>query len=472
MSSIPECTCGVAHKIHELEQNQRLIKFLMGLNNEYTATRGSILMMKPLPTVAQAYTLLIQDEKQCELQSSSIFISESASMIAKNGSNFSKGNYDNKKNLVGTHCKKSGHSVNKCFRLISFPKEFKSTKGQTVVANANKVDPNFSMNNTAGSNDSSQINLINNQYQQLSGQFQQLMSMMNAVKNGGNSIDKNGVTDSQDIGNSSSTNFAGNTHSTYKTPVNCHFLTTSTSTCITDSSASNHMCHDKCFLFHIRKLDRPHSITLPNGHKTYAFEDGNTFITDNVVLTNVLYVPIFQYNLLSIGRLCKMFKSSVVFSEQYCFLLQGPSMKRPLVLGRYQSGLYLFKSRSQRNNCTTLSVASNSKHSNSYMFFVQSLCNVVSSDDVVSLWHKRLGHLPLYKLKTLSFLISNLCNAEFVCDVCPKARQHKLPFKQSSIHTSSLFDLIHVDTWGPYNTKTYNGQSYFLTLVDDFTRST
>ncbi|CAH1413655.1 unnamed protein product [Lactuca virosa] len=65
------------------------------------------------------------------------------------------------------------------------------------------------MNNTAGSNDSSQINLINNQYQQLSGQFQQLMSMMNAVKNGGNSVDKNGVTDSQDIGNSSSTNFAG-----------------------------------------------------------------------------------------------------------------------------------------------------------------------------------------------------------------------------------------------------------------------
>ena len=32
--------------------------------------------------------------------------------------------------------------------------------------------------------------------------------------------------------------------------------------------------------------------------------------------------------------------------------------------------------------------------------------------------------------------------------------------------------MIHVDTWGPYHTKTHNGQRYFLTLVDDYTRST
>ena len=36
----------------------------MGLNGEYGVVRGSILMMKPLPTVAQPYALLIQDEKQ------------------------------------------------------------------------------------------------------------------------------------------------------------------------------------------------------------------------------------------------------------------------------------------------------------------------------------------------------------------------------------------------------------------------
>ena len=34
------------------------------------------------------------------------------------------------------------------------------------------------------------------------------------------------------------------------------------------------------------------------------------------------------------------------------------------------------------------------------------------------------------------------------------------------------FELIHVDTWGPYHTKTYSGHRYFLTIMDDYTRVT
>lgn len=30
----PSCSYGAAHKIQEFEQNQRLIKFLVGLNND------------------------------------------------------------------------------------------------------------------------------------------------------------------------------------------------------------------------------------------------------------------------------------------------------------------------------------------------------------------------------------------------------------------------------------------------------
>jgi len=31
---------------------------------------------------------------------------------------------------------------------------------------------------------------------------------------------------------------------------------------------------------------------------------------------------------------------------------------------------------------------------------------------------------------------------------------------------------VHVDTWGPYHTKTHAGHRYFLTIVDDFTITT
>lgn len=33
-------------------------------------------------------------------------------------------------------------------------------------------------------------------------------------------------------------------------------------------------------------------------------------------------------------------------------------------------------------------------------------------------------------------------------------------------------ELIHIDTWGPYKTATYDGFKYFLTIVDDFSKGT
>ena len=32
--------------------------------------------------------------------------------------------------------------------------------------------------------------------------------------------------------------------------------------------------------------------------------------------------------------------------------------------------------------------------------------------------------------------------------------------------------MIHVDTWGTYHTKTYDNHSYFLTIMDDYSRAT
>lgn len=35
-----------------------------------------------------------------------------------------------------------------------------------------------------------------------------------------------------------------------------------------------------------------------------------------------------------------------------------------------------------------------------------------------------------------------------------------------------LFELIHIDVWGPYHTRTHQGHRYFLTTVDDYSRLT
>jgi len=38
--------------------------------------------------------------------------------------------------------------------------------------------------------------------------------------------------------------------------------------------------------------------------------------------------------------------------------------------------------------------------------------------------------------------------------------------------SENKFDLIHIDTWGPFATPTTEGYKYFLTIVDDYSRAT
>nr|XP_016448700.1 PREDICTED: uncharacterized protein LOC107773790 [Nicotiana tabacum] len=63
-----DCSCGGKSKTFKSQQDGRLIQFLMGLNDAYSGTRSNLLMLSPLPSINHAYSLLIRDEKQREVQ--------------------------------------------------------------------------------------------------------------------------------------------------------------------------------------------------------------------------------------------------------------------------------------------------------------------------------------------------------------------------------------------------------------------
>jgi len=99
-----DCSCGAKEKNIKFKQDELLVQFLMGLNDSYSAPRGNILMISPLHSISNAYALLMQEEKQREVQNTSKFLSESSSFIANNGQRSistdfrgQKRNYDNKK---------------------------------------------------------------------------------------------------------------------------------------------------------------------------------------------------------------------------------------------------------------------------------------------------------------------------------------------------------------------------------------
>ncbi|XP_010321404.1 uncharacterized protein [Solanum lycopersicum] len=172
------CNCGGKTKMHKAEQDRKLIQFLMGLNEVYTIVRGSILMMNPLPTMAQAFSILVQEEKQREVRPSTRMNLDassgaSTSLSAVSGRGSFRTNYSqdkstnrsthrdhsqhqqdnrtypfpdiNKANLFCNYCKKTGHIEEKCYRLHGFPKNFKFTKGRNsgsaAIAHNNSETP-------------------------------------------------------------------------------------------------------------------------------------------------------------------------------------------------------------------------------------------------------------------------------------------------------------------------------------------
>ncbi|XP_075081987.1 uncharacterized protein LOC142166492 [Nicotiana tabacum] len=132
-----DCTCGGKAKTLKPLQDGRLIQFLIGLNETYGALRSSILMLSSLPTVNQAYSLLIQDETQREIYigvhsvESAFMASQQQFHSQKNREGKFKGTLNaNKSNMFFNYCKKLGHTIDKCYRIVGFPPDFKFTKSK------------------------------------------------------------------------------------------------------------------------------------------------------------------------------------------------------------------------------------------------------------------------------------------------------------------------------------------------------
>jgi len=82
-SASPRCNCykcerDINARLKNYFQDQKLIQFLMGLNESYTQVRGNILMVNPTPTLSQVYSLLVQEERQRQVKTSASFQGEGA----------------------------------------------------------------------------------------------------------------------------------------------------------------------------------------------------------------------------------------------------------------------------------------------------------------------------------------------------------------------------------------------------------
>lgn len=66
-NNVPLCSCGTIKTIEEREQFRKVMQFLMVLNESYSAIRGQILLMQPLPVVGRICSMVLNEEKQRDL---------------------------------------------------------------------------------------------------------------------------------------------------------------------------------------------------------------------------------------------------------------------------------------------------------------------------------------------------------------------------------------------------------------------
>ncbi|KAM3282710.1 hypothetical protein P3S67_026355 [Capsicum chacoense] len=81
------CMCEGKLKLKKSLEDERLIQFLMGLNDTYSQARSNILMINPLPNINLAYSLILHDESQRESYFNPVSSADSSAFMTRNINN-------------------------------------------------------------------------------------------------------------------------------------------------------------------------------------------------------------------------------------------------------------------------------------------------------------------------------------------------------------------------------------------------
>ena len=169
-------------------------------------------------------------------------------------------------------------------------------------------------------------------------------------------------------------------------------------------------------------------------------------------LEKTFYVPSFSRNLISISRLVSL-GFSFNFSDSG-FSLSNKS--KVIGYGTLFDGLFHI----QLQNDITY----NSMH------VTAGLKRCVMNEESSMLWHQRLGHISIEKIKKLvnDGVLSTLDFADFeTCVNCINGKQTNKS-KKGAKRSTNLLEIIHTDICCP--DMDANSPKYFITFIDDYSR--
>ena len=162
----------------EYQQQDYIIKFLIGLNDSFSHIRSQILLQDPLPSINKVFSLILQEERQRDVFSSIPSSVESAAFLSRSFSTQQGGNKQifNKSRPTCSRCGILGHTIDKCYQLHGYPLGFRFNKGKNNPRGANQVNGHVDNENPLDE-DKSQIKL-DPQLSITQDQIQQLLALL------------------------------------------------------------------------------------------------------------------------------------------------------------------------------------------------------------------------------------------------------------------------------------------------------
>ncbi|XP_068663021.1 uncharacterized protein [Aristolochia californica] len=189
---------------------------------------------------------------------------------------------------------------------------------------------------------------------------------------------------------------------------------------ILDSGATHHMTPHLSLLHDCAQPSHPVNIQVANGSPMPLASVG-TVTHPTWSLSDVFHVPHLAVNLLSIGKLTDL-GLTITFASDHC-LIQDSKSGKQIGIGHREGGLYLLDD----------------------LNFPVSLQFMITHNMLDS----TINSSPLHD-----------------CVGCHLGKQCHLPFTLRHSVTSSPFDLVHFDVWGPTPVSSKGGAHYYALIVD------
>ncbi|XP_019155033.1 PREDICTED: uncharacterized protein LOC109151887 [Ipomoea nil] len=382
---VPRCSCTLMKRMQKQREKDQIIRFLEGFSEDYETIKSGVLVMDPIPDMEKVLNMTLKLERKIKgtiAQKATEFIQTNVvhsaqDQIDEEQSSLTAATFNNKKkfqNFGGknvpkcTFCGMNGHTIEKCYKKNGYAPSW-----VTGYKSKNKQSQEMQQPSTSSVNHISDTGLSVDQFQRL---LTLLQNQNHGVSNAAVTVRPTGI----------SPEFRETTEGHSKgIPIPDIHVNTLSSThmiWILDSGATDHITCSLQFFDKCCRIEGV-SVKLPNGEVVSVTRVGQIIFDKGLILENVLYIPSFTFNIVSVSKLARQSRCKLVMSVDCCDI-QG-SLGTVAGFAKESNGLYLIKVPPVKKQLLSLD-RNDSK------------CNSLT----VKLWHNRLGHYPINKIPFLN----------------------------------------------------------------------